>query len=38
MVDNSGDNALVEQMGLQIDDFWGNRQDILVEAAERTDL
>ena len=38
MVDNSGDNALVEQLGPQIDDFRGDRQDILAEAAERTDL
>lgn len=38
MVDNFGDNALVEQLGLQIDDLRGDRQDILAEAAERTDL
>lgn len=38
MVDNSGDNALVEELGLQIDDLRGDRQDILAEAAERTDL
>lgn len=38
MLDNSGDNALVEDLGLQIDDLRGNRQDILAEAAERTDL
>ena len=38
MVDNSGDNVLVEELGFQIDDLRGNRQDILAEAAERTDL
>lgn len=38
MIDNSGDNALVEELGLQMDDLRGDRQDILVEAAERTDL
>lgn len=38
MVDNSGDNTLVEKLGLQIDDLRGDRQDILTEAAERTDL
>lgn len=38
MIDNSGDNALVEQLGLQMDDLRGERQDILAEAAERTDL
>lgn len=38
MIDNSGDNALVEELGLQIDDLRGDRQDILTEAAERTDL
>ena len=38
MLDNSGDNALVEDLGLQIDDLRGDRQDILAEAAERTDL
>ena len=38
MIDNSGDNALVEELGLQMDDLRGERQDILAEAAERTDL
>ncbi len=38
MLDNSGDNALVEELGDQIDDLRGDRQDILTEAAERTDL
>lgn len=38
MVDNSGNHELVEELGLQIDDLRGNRQDILAEAAERTDL
>lgn len=38
MVDNSGDNALVEQLGLQIDNLRGDRHDILSEAVERTDL
>ena len=38
MINNSGDNALVEELGLQMDDLRGDRQDILAEAAERTDL
>lgn len=38
MVDNSGDHALVEALANQIDDLRGDRQDILAEAAERTDL
>ena len=38
MIDNSGDNALVEELGLQMDDLRGECQDILAEAAERTDL
>lgn len=38
MFDNSGNHELVEEMGLQIDDLRGDRQDILAEAAERTDL
>lgn len=38
MIDNSGDNVLVEELGLQMDDLRGDRQDILAEAAERTDL
>ena len=38
MIDNSGDNALVEELGLQMDDLRGDRQDILAEAAGRTDL
>ena len=38
MIDNSGDNALVEELGLQMDNLRGDRQDILAEAAERTDL
>lgn len=36
--DNSGDRELVEELGLQMDDLRGDRQDILAEAAERTDL
>lgn len=38
MIDNSDDNALVEELGLQMDDLRVDRQDILAEAAERTDL
>ena len=38
LVDNSGDSALVDELGVQIDDLRGDRQDILAEAAERTDL
>ena len=38
MIDNSGDNALVEELGLQMDELRGDRQDIFAEAAERTDL
>lgn len=38
MIDNSGDNVLVEELGLQMDDLRGDRQDILAEAAGRTDL
>ncbi len=38
MVDNSGNNALVDELGSRIDDLRGDRQDILAEAAERTDL
>lgn len=38
MIDNSSDNALVEELGLHMDDLRGDRQDILAEAAERTDL
>ena len=38
MIAVSGDNALVEELGSQMDDLRGNRQDILAEAAERTDL
>lgn len=38
MVDNSSDHALVEALANQIDDLRGDRQDILAEAAERTDL
>lgn len=38
MIDNSGDNELVEELGIQMDDLRGDRQDILAEAAERTDL
>jgi len=38
MIAVSGDNVLVEELGFQIDDLRGNRQDILAEAAERTDL
>ena len=35
---NSGDYALVDELGLKADDLRGDRQDILAEAAERTDL
>lgn len=38
LVDNSGDNALVDELGIRIGDLRGDRQDILAEAAERTDL
>lgn len=38
MIAVSGDNALVEELGSQMNDLRGNRQDILAEAAERTDL
>ena len=38
LVDNSGNNALVDELGLRIDNLRGDRQDILAEAAERTDL
>ena len=38
MVDNSCDNALVDELGFQVDELRENRQDILAEAAERTDL
>lgn len=38
MIDNSGDNTLVEELGLQMDDLRGDHQDILAEVAERTDL
>lgn len=38
MIDNSGDRELVEQLGDQMDDIREERQDILAEAAERTDL
>lgn len=38
MIDNSGDNTLVQELGLQMDDLREERQDILAEAAERTDL
>lgn len=38
MVDNSGNHELVEELADQIDDLRGDRQDILAEAAERTDL
>ncbi len=38
MVDNSGDNALVEELADQINALRGDMQDILAEAAERTDL
>ena len=38
MVDHSGDSALVEALANQIDDLRGDRQDILAEAADRTDL
>ena len=38
MVDNSGNHELVEELEDQIDDLRGDRQDILAEAAERTDL
>lgn len=38
MIDNSGDRELVEQLEDQMDDVREERQDILAEAAERTDL
>ena len=38
MVDNSGNHELVEELADQIDDLRGDRQDILAEVAERTDL
>ena len=38
MIDNSGDRELVEQLEDRIDDLREDRQDILAEAAERTDL
>jgi hypothetical protein len=38
MIDDSGDYALVDELGLKADDLRGTRQDILAEAAERTDL
>lgn len=38
MVDNSGNHELVEELEDQIDDLRGDRQDILAEAAKRTDL
>lgn len=38
LVDNSGNNALVDELGLRIEDLQGDRQDIFAEAAERTDL
>lgn len=38
MVDNSGNNELVEELADQIDALRGERQDILAEATERTDL
>ena len=38
MVDNSGNHELVEELADQIDDLRGDCQDILAEAAERTDL
>ena len=38
MIDHSGDYALVDELGLQADDLRITRQDILAEAAGRTDL
>lgn len=38
MIDNSGDRELVEQLEDRMDDLREDRQDILAEAAERTDL
>lgn len=38
MLDNSGDSELVEKLEDQTDDLREDRQDILAEAAERTDL
>ena len=38
MIDHSSDYTLADELGLQVDDLRGTRQDILVEAAERTDL
>ena len=38
MIDNSGDREPVEQLEDRMDDLREDRQDILAEAAERTDL
>ena len=38
MIDNSVNNVMVEQLGLQINDLRRDRQDNLTEAAERTEL
>ena len=38
MIDHAGDDALVDELGLQADDLRRTRQDILAEAAGRTDL
>lgn len=38
MIDNSGDRELVEELEDRMDDLREDRQDILAEAAERTDL
>lgn len=38
MIDHSGDYELVDELGLQADDLRRTRQDILAEAAGRTDL
>ena len=38
MIDNSGDRELMEQLEDRMDDLREDRQDILAEVAERTDL
>lgn len=38
MIDNSGNDKLKEELGLQADDLREDRQDILAEVVERTDL
>ena len=38
MLDNSGDEAAIDALGEQIDELRAERQSILAEAAERSDL